>query len=100
MATYSGALVTVEPVAKAYPVGTAVKLHIVGDVTAVEPHAPAWHSTYEVYDEAGKLLGSSVRYHSVAPWTPVDYAHDDFEISIGAQVAEGLRGKVKMSAAG
>ena len=100
--TYTGNLVTVEPVKETYAVGEYAYLHIVGEATMRNAVGAAftWHTKYEVYDEANKFLAHDTRYHSVAPWTEVDTARDDFNIHVGRQVEGGLRGTVKMTAGG
>ena len=60
----------------------------------------AWSSDYKVYDKKGELLASDSREHSMAPWTDIDTAEDDFPIPIGNFTAGLLEGEVVVSAHG
>jgi len=59
-----------------------------------------WQTDYKAYDEDGGELASVSRSHSMAPWTEIDTAADDFELNLG-QFSEGtLAGSVTVSGHG
>jgi len=42
-----------------------------------------WSTDYKVYGEGGQLIASESTEHSMAPWTEIDHAEDDFSINLG-----------------
>jgi len=59
-----------------------------------------WNSDYKVSKNAGEELASVSRPHSMAPWTPIDTANDDFEINLGKFSEGTLAGNVVVSGHG
>lgn len=93
---------SVSPSKPTYAVGEAVVLHI--KCTAERRNGfgawGSWSTVYEVRKKDNTLLKSIERQHSVAPWTEVDQAIDDFEENIGAFTAGTLEGSVIVNAHG
>jgi hypothetical protein len=59
-----------------------------------------WQTDYKVYGPTGQVLKTISRSHSMAPWTEIDTAADDFEVNLG-KFSEGiLSGSVAVSAHG
>jgi len=59
-----------------------------------------WNSDYKVSKSTGQELESVSRSHSMAPWTEIDTANDDFEINLGKFSEGTLAGNVAVSAHG
>ena len=59
-----------------------------------------WVTDYLVYKKSGELIKSISRQHSIAPWTELDKAVDDFEEDIGVFTPGILDGTVVVSAHG
>jgi hypothetical protein len=59
-----------------------------------------WQSDYKAYKTGGQVLASSSRSHSMAPWTEIDTAEDDFELNLGKFTEGTLSGYVTVSAHG
>ena len=60
----------------------------------------AWSSQYKIYKKSGELLKTVTRSHSMAPWTDIDTANDDFTENIGSYTPGLLEGEVVASAFG
>lgn len=60
----------------------------------------AWSSNYKVYKKDNSLLASDSRSHSMAPFTDLDTANDDFPINIGAYSPGLLEGYVVVDGSG
>lgn len=60
----------------------------------------AWSSNYKVYKKDNSLLASDSRSHSMAPWTDIDEAIDDFTINVGAYSPGLLEGYVVVDGSG
>jgi len=59
-----------------------------------------WQSDYKVYKANGQQIESVSRSHSMAPWTAIDTAEDDFQINLGRFSEGALSGNVAVSAHG
>jgi len=109
--TYDAVIQAITPVKSEYAVGEMIQVKVKGYARRETTYGAwlmlgvAWHTIYKLYDEAGNLLDTSTHYHSVAPWTMVDTATDDFVMNARlatagmAEVGE-FCGKVVMTAAG
>ena len=59
-----------------------------------------WLTDYEIRKKDNSVLKSVSRQHSIAPWTDIDQAIDDFEEDIGTFSAGLLEGYVIVKAHG
>jgi hypothetical protein len=59
-----------------------------------------WQTDYKFYSDTGSLLKTISRSHSMAPWTEIDTAEDDFEANLGKFSEGTLSGSVAVSAHG
>jgi hypothetical protein len=58
----------------------------------------SWVTSYSIYTKAGKLVKTIEKQHSIAPWTSLDTANDDFEVEIGLFTPGTLEGYVQVKA--
>lgn len=59
-----------------------------------------WSSQYKFYDKNNNLLATETRLHSMAPWTDIDTATDEFSKKIGTFTPGTLLGYVVATAFG
>lgn len=84
-----------------YEPRSAIRLQVAGEVKFYPDGAPSsgfWETLWEAFDENGKLLGRDSRKHSIAFWSKVDTAFDNFILPCGAAPGSSFNLRLKLSA--
>lgn len=93
---------SVAPVKSSYASGEDVELRIKAQLQRKNGIGAliSWTSKYQIYDKKNTLLATETRSHSMAPWTDIDTATDDFTKKIGTFTPGLLEGYVVPTAFG
>ena len=93
---------SVTPVKSSYASGEDVALKIKCQLQRKDGVGAliTWSSQYKIYDKKNTLLATETRSHSMAPWTDIDTATDDFTKKIGTFTPGLLEGYVVATAFG
>jgi len=91
---------SVAPVKTSYAQDEPVKLRIKATVERKNGVGAwlSWTTTYVIYKKDNTVLKTVSRQHSMAPWTTIDQAIDDFEEEIGTYTQGILEGYVVVKA--
>ena len=97
---FTGQILEARPLLSLYEPTSLMQIKVKGKVT-FDSGAPyvVWYTGWVAYDEQGNKLGADTRSHSIAPWTKVDTATDEFILSCGKAPDNSFNMRIRLRAA-